>query len=300
MTRLAAVLHEGAPDQQHAGCARPWPRGDVEAAADAARAGPFSSTAAWCAATAAAARSGIPTANVAPWQRDPARRRASTPAGSGGGPRRPAPARGRQPRPPADLRRAEPHGSRRTSWTSTATSTSGALRVGSSRRACATSRTFSGRGGPGRRRSRRTWTRRAARSGRPGSGRVIVAADPMSELHGRNPGCRRRHPPLSAGFINAHTVRLFEGEIQKALAAAALQDRRELRGPLLHRERRPRGDHGRDRGDPRATAATSGSPSLNETVQNIFEILGFNHLYRIFPSEVEAILSFRPAEGAGA
>ena len=32
---------------------------------------------------------------------------------------------------------------------------------------------------------------------------------------------------------------------------------------------------------------------LNETVRNIFEILGFNHLYRIFPSEVDAVLSFR-------
>jgi len=38
---------------------------------------------------------------------------------------------------------------------------------------------------------------------------------------------------------------------------------------------------------------------LNETVRNIFEILGFNHLYRIFPSEVEAILSFREGEGTG-
>ena len=36
---------------------------------------------------------------------------------------------------------------------------------------------------------------------------------------------------------------------------------------------------------------------LNETVRNIFDILGFNHLYRIFPSELEAILSFR--EGGG-
>ena len=39
--------------------------------------------------------------------------------------------------------------------------------------------------------------------------------------------------------------------------------------------------------------------SLNETVQNIFEILGFNHLYRIFPSEVEAIASFREAAAPG-
>jgi anti-sigma B factor antagonist len=36
---------------------------------------------------------------------------------------------------------------------------------------------------------------------------------------------------------------------------------------------------------------------LNETVLNIFEILGFNHIYRIFPSEMDAILSFR--QGAG-
>ncbi len=37
--------------------------------------------------------------------------------------------------------------------------------------------------------------------------------------------------------------------------------------------------------------------NLNETVLNIFEILGFNHLYRIFPSELEAILSFRQGGG---
>jgi hypothetical protein len=34
-------------------------------------------------------------------------------------------------------------------------------------------------------------------------------------------------------------------------------------------------------------------------VQNIFDILGFNHLYRIFPSEMEAILSFRDGGGTG-
>jgi anti-anti-sigma regulatory factor len=38
---------------------------------------------------------------------------------------------------------------------------------------------------------------------------------------------------------------------------------------------------------------------LNETVRNIFEMLGFNHLYRIFPSEQEAILSFRDSAGTG-
>ncbi len=94
------------------------------------------------------------------------------------------------------------------------------------------------------------------------------------------------------GFINAHTVRLFETEIQKALerqrynivvscaglkyiASAGL-------GALMGviEEVRTNG------GDIRIA-------DLNETVRNIFEILGFNHLYRIFPSEVDAILSFR-------
>ena len=39
---------------------------------------------------------------------------------------------------------------------------------------------------------------------------------------------------------------------------------------------------------------------LNETVRNIFEILGFDHLYRIFPSEGEAVLSFQQEREAGA
>jgi len=101
------------------------------------------------------------------------------------------------------------------------------------------------------------------------------------------------------GFINAHTVRLFEGEIQKALerhrfkivvncsrlvyiASAGL-------GAIMGAIEEVRGNGG----DIRLS-------ELNETVANIFEILGFNHLYQIFPSEVEAVLSFRDAERSGA
>ncbi len=98
------------------------------------------------------------------------------------------------------------------------------------------------------------------------------------------------------GFINAHTVRLFETEIQKALerqrynivvscaglAYIASAGLGALMGVI--EEVRTNG------GDIRIA-------DLNDTVRNIFEILGFNHLYRIFPSEVEAILSFR---GGGA
>jgi len=100
------------------------------------------------------------------------------------------------------------------------------------------------------------------------------------------------------GYINAHTVRLFEGEIQKALqqnrfkivvncaglayiASAGL-------GAIMGAIEEIRGNGG----DLRLS-------ELNETVRNIFEILGFNHLYRIFPSEVEAIMSFR-GEGTAA
>jgi len=98
------------------------------------------------------------------------------------------------------------------------------------------------------------------------------------------------------GFLNAHTVRVFEGELQRTL-----QDRRFKivvdcsglsyiasagLGAIMGSIEEIRGNGG----DLRLA-------SLNETVRNIFEILGFNHLYRIFPSEAEAILSFR--QGAG-
>jgi anti-sigma B factor antagonist len=101
------------------------------------------------------------------------------------------------------------------------------------------------------------------------------------------------------GFINAHTVRLFESAIQKALkdnrfkivvncsglayiASAGL-------GAIMGAIEEVRGNGG----DIRLS-------ELNETVLNIFEILGFNHLYRVFPSEMEAILSFRQGEAPGA
>jgi anti-sigma B factor antagonist len=99
-------------------------------------------------------------------------------------------------------------------------------------------------------------------------------------------------------YPRAHTVRLFEAAIQKALesrrfnivvscaglkyiASAGL-------GALMGviEEVRTNG------GDIRIA-------DLNETVRNIFEILGFNHLYRIFPSEVDAILSFRGGGASG-
>ena len=94
------------------------------------------------------------------------------------------------------------------------------------------------------------------------------------------------------GFINAHTVRGFDSAIQKAvsrrrfkivvnceglsyIASAGL-------GAMMGAIEEIRGSGG----DLRLAG-------LNDTVHNIFEILGFNHLYRTYPSEAEAILSFR-------
>jgi anti-sigma B factor antagonist len=100
------------------------------------------------------------------------------------------------------------------------------------------------------------------------------------------------------GFINAHTVRLFEGAIQQALDEGRYRivvSGAELKyiasaglGAIMGvvEEVRTNG------GDIRLA-------DLNETVRNIFEILGFNHLYRIFPSEMDAILSFREGGGTG-
>ncbi len=100
------------------------------------------------------------------------------------------------------------------------------------------------------------------------------------------------------GFINAHTVRLFETEMQKAL------DRRRYNivvscGGLKYIASAGLGALMGVIEEVRTNGGDIRIAELNETVRNIFEILGFNHLYRIFPSEVDAILSFRGGGEAG-
>jgi anti-sigma B factor antagonist len=100
------------------------------------------------------------------------------------------------------------------------------------------------------------------------------------------------------GFINAHTVRVFETELQKSLQQKRFKlvvNCEELAyiasaglGAMMGAIEEIRGNGG----DLRLT-------NLNETVQNIFEILGFNHLFRIFPSETEALISFRDGPDPG-
>ena len=100
------------------------------------------------------------------------------------------------------------------------------------------------------------------------------------------------------GFVNAHTVRLFEGEIQKAI------DDRRYRivvsgSSLTYIASAGLGALMGVIEEVRANGGDIRLADLNETVRNIFEILGFNHLYRIFPSEVEAVLSFREGGETG-
>lgn len=101
------------------------------------------------------------------------------------------------------------------------------------------------------------------------------------------------------GYINAHTVRHFESAIHGSIqhqrfkivvnAASLSYIASAGLGAIMGAIEEIRSNGG----DLRLAG-------LNETVQNIFEILGFHHLYRIYASEAEAIASFAPATGAGA
>ena len=93
------------------------------------------------------------------------------------------------------------------------------------------------------------------------------------------------------GFINAHTVRQFEQELNLALEAGQVKIVINCSGlayiasaglgaimGLLEEVRSKEGDI-------RLT-------DLNNTVMNIFEVLGFNHLCRMFATEQDAVQSY--------
>ena len=99
------------------------------------------------------------------------------------------------------------------------------------------------------------------------------------------------------GYINAHTVRLFESELQTVLKENHFKIVVNCAG-LSYIASAGLGAIMGAIEEIRANGGDLRMASLNETVLNIFEILGFNHLYRIFPSEMEAIVSFR-GDGGG-
>jgi anti-sigma B factor antagonist len=101
------------------------------------------------------------------------------------------------------------------------------------------------------------------------------------------------------GFINAHTVRLFEGALQKAMADSRFRIVINCSG-LQYIASAGLGAIMGAIEEIRENGGDVRLSELNETVFNIFEILGFNRLYRIFPSELEAVVSFTRPAGSGA
>jgi len=100
------------------------------------------------------------------------------------------------------------------------------------------------------------------------------------------------------GFINAHTVRLFEGEIQRSLEKRRFNIVVNCQG-LAYIASAGLGAIMGAIEEIRENGGDLRLAEMNDTVRNIFEILGFTHLYRIYPSEMEAILSFQPAQEPG-
>ena len=100
------------------------------------------------------------------------------------------------------------------------------------------------------------------------------------------------------GYINAHTVRLFEAEIQRAMQ----QGRFKIvvcAAELVYIASAGLGAIMGAIEEIRANGGDLRIAELNETVRNIFEILGFNHLYRIYPTEMDAVVSFRGGAETG-
>jgi anti-sigma B factor antagonist len=94
------------------------------------------------------------------------------------------------------------------------------------------------------------------------------------------------------GFINAHTVRGFDTAIQKAVSRRRFNIVVNCEG-LDYIASAGLGAMMGAIEEIRASGGDLRLAGLNDTVRNIFDILGFNHLYRTYPSEAEAVLSFR-------
>ncbi|HUG52424.1 MAG TPA: STAS domain-containing protein [Vicinamibacteria bacterium] len=101
------------------------------------------------------------------------------------------------------------------------------------------------------------------------------------------------------GFINAHTVRLFETSLQRAISLSQFKIVVNCAG-LSYIASAGLGAIMGSIEEIRSHGGDLRLANLNETVQNIFDILGFNHLYRTYTSEAEAVASFGPAQDAGA
>ena len=93
------------------------------------------------------------------------------------------------------------------------------------------------------------------------------------------------------GHINAHTVKDFESRLQELVGAG---DARIVLsgGDLAYISSAGLGALMGVIEDVRAVSGDIRLADLSQSVYNVFDILGFNHLFKIFPSENDALESF--------
>jgi anti-sigma B factor antagonist len=94
------------------------------------------------------------------------------------------------------------------------------------------------------------------------------------------------------GFINAHTVREFEQELDQAVESGRVKIVINASG-LSYIASAGLGVIMGLIEDVRARSGDIRLTDLNETVLNIFEVLGFNHLCKVFDSEQDAVASYQ-------
>ncbi len=94
------------------------------------------------------------------------------------------------------------------------------------------------------------------------------------------------------GFINAHTVRQFEQALSQALEDG--HDKILINGSgLAYIASAGLGVIMGLIEDTRAKGGDIRLAELNDTVRNIFEVLGFNHLCKVLSSEQEGVESYQ-------
>ena len=97
-----------------------------------------------------------------------------------------------------------------------------------------------------------------------------------------------------SGHINAHTVQVFEGRLQDLIKNGSCRivvhgkDLQYISSAGLGALMGVIEDIRANQGDIRLSG-------LSESVYSVFDILGFTHLFKVFPSEDDALQSFKVA-----
>jgi anti-sigma B factor antagonist len=93
------------------------------------------------------------------------------------------------------------------------------------------------------------------------------------------------------GFVNAHTAPEFEGALRRALGEGRVRIVVDC-SALAYIASAGLGAMMGTIEEIREAGGDLRVAELNDTVRNIFEILGLHHLYRVFPTAIEAVGSY--------